>query len=90
MLAKSAKDQIFALGAAKSPCRGCGPAMRGGPAALCSAQGMSEKGSNPSSGGICLVAPLGFGQRAQLIHQIQRLFRGQLVRVDLRQLLHRR
>ena len=30
MPAKPEEDQMFALGAAQSPCRGCGPAMRGG------------------------------------------------------------
>ena len=67
MLAKSAKDQIFALGAAKSPCRWCGPAMRGGPAALCSAQGISEKGSNPSSDLFCQVANTGLLHRQRLL-----------------------
>ncbi|ATX64968.1 hypothetical protein BG454_03240 [Roseinatronobacter bogoriensis subsp. barguzinensis] len=37
MLAKSAQDQIFTLVAAKSPCRGGGPAMRGGALRLDSA-----------------------------------------------------
>ncbi|ATX66729.1 hypothetical protein BG454_13620 [Roseinatronobacter bogoriensis subsp. barguzinensis] len=37
MLAKSLKDQIVAQVAAKSPCRGGGPAMRGGALRLVSA-----------------------------------------------------
>jgi hypothetical protein len=56
MLAKSAKDQGFALSEGKSPCRGCGLVMRGGPAALDSAQGMSPNPAKQSYGILCQVA----------------------------------
>ncbi len=44
------QDQGYAQEATRSPCRGRGLAMRGGPAALESAQGATAKGLKPSLG----------------------------------------
>ncbi|ATX67062.1 hypothetical protein BG454_15570 [Roseinatronobacter bogoriensis subsp. barguzinensis] len=56
MLAKSLKDQIVALGAAKSPCRGGGPAMRGGLTPLNPRQSKTATPSKLSLYSFCQVA----------------------------------